>query len=60
MVEGKKRVETIPADWVEDVQQRVDAGRAFKDAVTEVLTANAELLVLERKQRGKKKPKKRK
>jgi hypothetical protein len=61
MVEGKKRVETIPAEWVEEVQERVDAGRAFKDAVAEVLTANAELLVLEKKQRGKKKkkPKKR-
>jgi hypothetical protein len=60
-VEGKKRVETIPAEWVEEVQERVDAGRAFKDAVAEVLTANAELLVLEKKQRGKKKkkPKKR-
>jgi hypothetical protein len=46
---------------VEEVQERVDAGRAFKDAVAEVLTANAELLVLEKKQRGKKKkkPKKR-
>ena len=60
MVEGKKRVETIPADWVDEVQRRVDAGRAFKDAFADVLIANAELLVLERKQRGKKKPKKRK
>jgi len=30
---------------------RVEAGRQYQDAVREVLTANAELLVLERKQR---------
>jgi hypothetical protein len=58
MVEGKKRVETVPAEWAEDVQRRVDQGRAFKEAFTDVLTANAELLVLERKQHGRK-PKKR-
>lgn len=51
MVDGKKRVERIPAEWVEQVRQRVEAGRAFKDAVTELLVSNAELLVLERKER---------
>jgi hypothetical protein len=51
MVDGKKRVEWIPAAWVADVQRRVAAGRAFKEAVAEVLTANALLLVLERHQR---------
>jgi Family of unknown function (DUF6788) len=51
MVQGKKRVEWIPAEWVADVQRRVAAGRAFKEAVTEVLTANALLLVLDRHQR---------
>ena len=51
MVDGTKRVEWIPAEWVADVQRRVAAGRAFKDAVTEVLTANARLLVLDRHQR---------
>jgi hypothetical protein len=50
MAEGKKRVERIPKDWVEDVRRRVEAGRAFQDALREVLTANAELLVLRRKQ----------
>jgi hypothetical protein len=50
MAEGKKRVERIPKDWVDDVRRRVDAGRAFQDALREVLTANAELLVLRRKQ----------
>ena len=50
MAAGKKRVERIPKDWVEDVGRRVDAGRAFQDALREVLAANAELLVLWRKQ----------
>ena len=52
MVEGNKRVERIPAAWVEDVRRRVDAGREFKQAVAEVLAANAQLLVLERQQTG--------
>lgn len=50
MAAGKKRVERIPKDWVDDVRRRVDAGRAFQDALREVLAANAELLVLRRKQ----------
>jgi len=54
MVNGKRRVERIPKDWVEDVRRRVEAGREFQDAVREVLAANAQLLVLARKQRGKK------
>lgn len=52
MVAGQKRVERIPADWVEEVLRRVEAGRAFKAAVAEVLAANAELLVLWRRQTG--------
>lgn len=51
MVEGKRRVERIPRDWVEEVQRRVEAGREFQDAVREVLAANAQLLVLARQQR---------
>ena len=50
MAAGKKRVERIPKDWVDGVRRRVQAGRAFQDALREVLTANAELLVLRRKQ----------
>jgi hypothetical protein len=53
MVNGKKRVQHIPKDWVEDVRQRVEAGREFQDAVREVLAANAQLLVLARQQRRK-------
>src|SRR5512139_1029073 len=53
MVRGEKRVERIPQEWVEDVQRRVDAGRAFKDAVAEVFAANAQLLALwQRQTRG--------
>ena len=52
MVGGKKRVERIPVAWVEDVRRRVEAGREFKQAVAEVLAANAQLLVLERQQTG--------
>ena len=52
MVEGRKRVEWIPAAWVADVRRRVQAGREFKEAVAEVLAANAQLLVLERQQTG--------
>ena len=48
---GKRRVERIPKEWIELVAQRVRAGRQFQDAVREVLTTNAELLVLARKQK---------
>jgi hypothetical protein len=48
---GKHRVERIPKEWAETVTARVHAGREFQDAVREVLTANAELLILARKQR---------
>jgi hypothetical protein len=54
MVKGKKHVQHIPKSWVEQVRRRVRAGREFQDAVREVLTANAQLLVLARQQRKKK------
>lgn len=50
MHEGRKQVLHIPASWVEDIRQRVEAGRAVQDAVREVLAANAELLKLARQQ----------
>ena len=59
MVKGEKHVQHIPKEWVEDVRRRVQAGREFQDAVREVLTANAQLLVLARQQRKKPKKKKR-
>jgi hypothetical protein len=52
MVGGKKRVERIPEEWVDVVRKQVEAGRVFKEAVTEIFTANAELLVLWRKQKA--------
>jgi len=54
MVKGQRHVERIPRDWVQEVQRRVAAGRALQDAVREVLAANAQLLVLARQQRKKK------
>jgi len=57
MAGGKKRVERIPAAWAEQVQRRVQAGRQFQDALREVLTANAELLVLWRQQQAQRKKK---
>jgi hypothetical protein len=56
MVQGKKRVQHIPKEWVEEVRRRVREGREFQDAVREVLAGNAQLLLLERQHR--KKPKK--
>ncbi len=52
MGDGKKRVERIPREWLDDVRRRVEGGREFKQAVAEVFAANAELLVLRRRQRG--------
>ncbi len=54
MVKGRRQVQHIPRDWVEQVERRVAAGREFQDAVREVLAANAQLLVLARQQRKKK------
>ena len=51
MAGGKKHVERIPNEWVEEVQRLVEAGREFKEAVAAVLAANAQLLALWRKQK---------
>lgn len=51
MAGGKKRVESIPADWIDQIRPRVEAGRSFKEAAAELLVLNAELLVLARNQR---------
>ena len=53
MVEGKKRVEHLPASTVQEIQKRVAAGREFQEAVKDVLAANARLWVLEHKGRKK-------
>jgi hypothetical protein len=51
MADGKKQVHRVPSEWIEEVQRRVEAGRQFQQAVREVLAANAQLLVLARRQR---------
>jgi len=52
MVDGKKRVERVPDDWVEEVRRQVEAGRELKQTMAEFLAANAQLLTLWRRQRG--------
>jgi hypothetical protein len=59
MVQGKKHVQHIPKTWVADVRRRVAEGREFQEAVREVLAANAQLLVLTRRQEKEPKKKKR-
>ena len=54
MVDGKKRVERIPNEWVEQIRPLLEQGREFKDAVAEVFAANAQLLALWRQQSTKK------
>lgn len=51
MSASHKRVESIPADWIDTIRPRAEAGRRFKEAAAELLLINAELLVLARKQR---------
>jgi hypothetical protein len=53
MLAGKKRVERVPAELLAQVQKQVESGRAYKDAIAEIFSANAELFVLARKQRKK-------
>jgi hypothetical protein len=59
MVNGKRRVERIPDDWVEQIRPLVEQGREFKDAVAEVFAANAQLLTLRRQEETKEAKKKR-
>lgn len=47
---GRKKVERIPEEWVPEVKRRVEAGRRLRDAIAEILAANARLLVLLRKE----------
>jgi hypothetical protein len=50
MVDGKKRVQNIPKDWVEFVRERVNEGKAFKQGVAELMAINAQLFRLLNKQ----------
>ena len=54
MAEGRKRVERIPNEWVDQIRPLVEQGREYKDAVAEVFSANAQRLALWRKQSTKK------
>jgi hypothetical protein len=45
-VDGGKRVERIPDEWVEQIRPLVEQGREFKDAIAEVFAANSQLLAL--------------
>lgn len=51
MLDGKKRVEHIPCDKLEEIRSCIEQGREFQDAVREVLAANAKLIVMERQKR---------
>lgn len=51
MSEGKKQVQFVPEHLIEEVRQKVEAGREFLEAVREVFAANAKLFALARKQR---------
>jgi transposase InsO family protein len=58
MADGKRHVEHIPEELVEQIRPLVEQGREFKDAVAEVFAANAQLLMLWRRQTTKKRRKK--
>jgi hypothetical protein len=60
MSDGKRRVVHIPEALVDQVRQRVEAGKIFQHAVRDVLTANAELMILTRQQEKQKAMKKNK
>src|SRR5712691_5566087 len=59
MADGKRRVEHIPNDWVEQIRPLVEQGREFKEAVAGVFAANAQLLALRRQEATAKRRKKR-
>jgi hypothetical protein len=59
MVSGKKHVQAIPPEWVEEIRPLVEQGREFKGAVAEVFAANAQLLELWHQQNTRKRSKKR-
>ena len=50
MLDGQKHVERIPPAWVDSVRLKVEKARQFKEAVAEIFTTNAQLLVLQRDQ----------
>lgn len=55
-VNGKRCVEFIPEELVTVLRPLAEKGRAYKEAVHEVLTINAELVTLWKKQKAGRKP----
>lgn len=53
MTDGKKVVRHIPVDLVDYVQEKVTKGKEFREALNQVLVANADLLLLRRKEKKK-------
>jgi hypothetical protein len=49
MVEGKKAVEYVPAELLEEVRVRVHEGNSYKSEVAELMAINAQLLFLVRR-----------
>ena len=52
MADGRKRVVHVPTEGVDDVRARVEIGNAFKSAVAVVFAINAQVMVLDRQERG--------
>src|SRR6185436_10242302 len=49
MLDGKKKVQHIPTELVDQVRHQVEEGRNFREAINQIFAANAQLLVLLRK-----------
>lgn len=48
--QGKRRVEHVPREWVEELEQAVLETQAYLDAIREVMAINLELLAQTRRQ----------
>jgi hypothetical protein len=55
MADGKKQTQHVPHAEVEKVRRRVDAGNNYKKTVAELMATNAQLLLLERRERRERK-----
>jgi hypothetical protein len=51
MADGQKRVEHVPNELLDIVRARVEEGNAYKGEVAELMTTNAQLLLLGRRTR---------
>jgi hypothetical protein len=51
MADGQKRVEHVPNELLDIVRARVEEGNAYKGEVAELMTTNAQLLLLGRRAR---------